>query len=608
MELGLTLTANDLSLCLGANDPDASRFARAFVSSGACAHFRHDGHHRWGLAGATRLRRPSLNRWELHGVSSLLFPRSAPLSAFPPPARHPASLPSLAPLLRVSRSLFPITVTACPPCPSSMVGNGGKRVQTATKTVSPAKMARLAILQAPTRADRDVKDWMRVSSASNGPVAQPPLRLLPSSATRPTLTPTSRFGVPSAFPSPASYFEDFQTVRPDGGALPGAVPSQESTAAEFRPTEPPAGSNAVLSTAVPAGSPLSSYGALPKNYESPMVDASGMLIAPTVPGTQQSSHGMLAVAPSVLQSAPSLPETLPATEPLLDTDPETEMRNALFGRLSSSLETPRRATIAGLPSLSAPEQQTAQGQQATQEAPLQVQGRAGPVAGPVVPTVNPARPGRRGGARRATIGAPPSSQSPSAAVAPAPMAAHQFVAPEGVRRAASAQPAPRASTSAGTHRFLPPLPPSVSGVSSAAPGSPAAASPAARSPASSTPRDGGSSPGAGRAPSVPAPATSGGGPPLQQVPGVARAASCPSLPPHGASSRRVGQLTPAAASAPTTSALASRVSSLESFVKQSVDKLQQGMENHGASLEKMAQAVGMLQASACKAEAGISHN
>lgn len=596
----LTFTADDLSLCLGANDPDASRFARAFVVSAVCGFFRNYGHHRWRLVGRKRLRRSPLDWCGLHGLSSLRFLRSAPLSAFPHPTPLSAFPPRVPAPLRVSRSPF-LIVTTRPPYPSTMAGNGGKRAQTATKTVSPAKMARLAVLQAPTRADRDVKDWMRTSSGPNVAVAQPPLRLLPSSATRPTLTPTSRFGVPSAFPSPASYFEEFRGVRPDVGALPGTVHLPESGATECPQTEAPVGSIAALPTALPVGSLLSCYGEVPENNESPMVDASGMVNAPTVPGAQQAAHGVLAVAPSVPFSAPTLPETAPMTEPLLDTDPETEMRNALFGPRASGPASPRRATISGLPSLSS------YGKQAAQGTPPRVEGSAGQVDGPVVPPVIPARPGRRGGARRATIGAPPASMPLSVAAPPVSKAPRQIVSSEGIRRAVSAQPAPLASVSAGTHLFLPPLAPLVPGVSSGASVPSAAVSPVARSAASPTPREGANSSGAGRSPPVPAPATSSGGRPPRHVAGAARATPCSSPPPRGASSGRVGQRSPTAASTPTTSALESRVISLESFVKQSVDKLQQGMETHGASLEKMAQAVGVLQATACKAEANTSH-
>ncbi|KAK1867227.1 hypothetical protein I4F81_009734 [Pyropia yezoensis] len=51
------------------------------------------------------------------------------------------------------------------------------------------------------------------------------------------------------------------------------------------------------------------------------------------------------------------------------------------------------------------------------------------------------------------------------------------------------------------------------------------------------------------------------------------------------------------------SGLDARVSSLETFMKQSVSELRQGMEAHGASLEKVARAVGTLQSTTCKAEA-----
>lgn len=466
-----------------------------------------------------------------------------------------------------------------------MAGNGAKRAQSATKTVSPAKMARLAVLQAPTRADRDVKDWMRASSGTSGAVVQPPLRLLPSSATRPTLTPTSRFGVPSAFPSPASYFEEFRGVRPDGSAQ----------------TEALVGSTAALPTAVPVGSLLPSDGNVPDSNESPMTDASGLFNAPMVLDTQQSAHGELAVAPSVPLSAPSLPKTAPMTEPLLDTDPETNMRNALFGIRSSSMAAPRRATISGLPSLSS------SGQQAAQGPPARVEGSASRADGPRVPPVNPARPGRRGGARRATIGAPPASKPRSVAARPVPIAPRPIVSSEGSRHVVTAQPAPPASVSGGTHPSQPPLPPLVRGVSTAASVPSAAVSPVTGSAASPTPREGANSSSAGPSPPAPAPTPSSGGRPPHQVAGAARAAPCSSPSLRGVSSGRVCQQSPTAASAPSASALESRMISLESFVKQSVDKLQQGMETHGASLEKMAQAVGVLQATACKAEAKISH-
>lgn len=138
---------------------------------------------------------------------------------------------------------------------------------------------------------------MRVYSGPNDAVAQPPPRLLPSSVTRPTLTCTARFGVPSDFPTPAGYLEEFRGLRPDGSPLPGAVPMPESAAAEFGQTAPIVGSGAVMPTALSGGSTLSSYETAPENYEAPMVDAYGMVNAVTELDTQQSSHGVLAVAP-----------------------------------------------------------------------------------------------------------------------------------------------------------------------------------------------------------------------------------------------------------------------------------------------------------------------
>lgn len=121
------------------------------------------------------------------------------------------------------------------------------------------------------------------------------------------------------------------------------------------------------------------------------------------------------------------------SEPFLDLDAESQMRNALFSGLSSSATIGRRATISGLPSL-ASFGQTQDGRQRPVESASGIPAQPAPEnAVPAVGELPTGRVGRRGGRRFATIGSPPTLATPSGsrAVVPAAPRAVTPLAPAG---------------------------------------------------------------------------------------------------------------------------------------------------------------------------------
>lgn len=463
--------------------------------------------------------------------------------------------------------------------------SGGKRGQPPYRAVSPSKLARLARLQAPTRQDRDAKDWMGASAAAPSAIVELP-PATPAATGSPTPL-TMRFGVPSTFPTAASYFTDFR------GPLVASDVIQDRE----------------LSHAGSASGSISSYAAAPGDSSVPAAGTPSPDDPVTEQMTRDAAYALLDVASSAVSSAPHGSETPPMPKPLLDLDAELQMRNALFSGLSSGATIGRRATIAGLPSL-ASFGQPQDGHKRPEESAPGLPAQPAPAAAvPAVGMLPTGRVGRRGGRRRPTIGAPPTLASPSGSSAVVPAAARAVT------------PLAHAGGATGLHSAalagLRPPPRRVSLPSMSPPTRAGAATqpsfgvtPAPGSLRLATPR---SVESVLRAPPTPSAAASvapsGDRPPMppSNTAGSMRNSPATRLPARTDLSPGSSQQDTATDSlmGGRISGLNARVSSLETLMKQSVSELRQTMEAQGTSLEKVARAVGKLQASGCKAEAEV---